>query len=491
MSTKNSTVKWNGAEYDEETFATATRIAINSVDDDPAGSLHNRTDYLSRLGRQYSGDRDIYDVLGYPKKNNLTLEDYRAKYERGIGRRIVELPAQDSWKKPPKVTDTPGTDDQTTFDREVKQLVQATKPWHYLRRADSVAGIGQYGALFIGYTDNAEIDKSVDEGSLPTDPKTAISHYQPFAHDSIEDWRLGKEKDLEPSDPKYNEPVEYKLDFGELDDDAADDPHWVHWTRVLHVPSDGRDESDLIGTPRLKTVYNRLVDLEKVVGASAEIFWTGAAPRYQFNVESENAADIPEDELAQLDSEVQKLVHDMQNYIKTFNTDLEVISGEEVDPTGVHESIMSSIAGTKGIPKRILMGSERGELASTQDRATWLSEAESRRTQFNEPVIARPFLDRQIGFGILSEPQGGTYDLLWPNLFELNEVEQSEVEANRAEALASMAPKGNTDLLGEFDELMEYVKTGEKPDLSGGPELPPMDESNEQVRRQFGEMNGE
>jgi hypothetical protein len=477
-----STVTWNGEEYDEGTFAEATRLALNSVQ---AGTRTGiRTDYLGSLGRQYDGDRDIYDVLGYPEEIRIT--DYRAKYERNIGKRIVELPAEDSWTEAPRVTDSPESD-ESTFEREFERFRQAVKPWHYLRRTDTIAGIGQYAVLFIGFTDDGSTGEAIDVSSLPTDVTKAVSHFEPFAQDSIEGWELGKNEGLPTSHPRYNKPVEYHLNFG---DSGDRDLEPVHWSRVLHVPSDGRDESDLIGTPRLKDVYNRLIDLEKTVGSSAEIFWTGASPRYQFNVDADNASDVPQDELTKLDEEVQKLVHNMQNYIKTFNTDVEVISGEEVDPSGVHDVILSAISGTKGIPKRILTGSERGELASTQDRATWFGKVETRRNQFVEPAIVRPFIDRLIEFEVLSEPMDGVYTVEWPNLFELNELEQSEVEANRAEVIAQIAPKGNTDLLGSFNEIMSYVKTGEKPDFGGSTE-PSLDEADSEVQRQFNESFGD
>lgn len=490
MSTQE-TVEWNGEEHSKEAFEQATRIAINSVSGTsgelPTG-VETRTDYLNNLGQQFGGDRDIYDVLGYPEE--IEFDDYLAKYERDIGKRIVQLPADDSWQKAPEITDNPDSQEQSSFEREINRFVRTSKAWHYARRTDVLAGIGQFAVLFIGFTDDADIEEEVDQSTLPSDETEAVSHYEPFAQDSVEEWELGKEAGKDPSNPRYNKPVRYKLDFGDAEESDATDAHWVHWTRVLHVPSDGRDESDLLGTPRLKDVYNRLIDLEKTVGASAEIFWTGASPRYQFNVDTDDASDVPDDELAKLDEEVQKLVHDMQNYIKTFNTDVEVISGEEVDPSGVHDVIVSNIAGTKGIPKRILTGSERGELASTQDRATWLSTVSKRQTQYNEPTVVRPFVDRLRKYDVLSEPADGTYEVNWPELFELNEIEKSELEVNRSEVIANIAPKGNTDLIASFEEIMEYVKTGKKPDFDGDVE-PALPEDDPQVRAQFGQGTGD
>ena len=150
------TVTWNGREYDADTFAHATRLAINSADIHGNGTpgLRHPEDLASYFGRQYGNDRDIFDVLGYPKE--IDLEDYRAKYERhDIAERIVRLPARDTWQQPPALVDEEET--ETAFETAVEEFAKATRMWHYLRRTDTVAGIGEYGVLFIGFTDGNDL----------------------------------------------------------------------------------------------------------------------------------------------------------------------------------------------------------------------------------------------------------------------------------------------------------------------------------------------
>ena len=49
----------------------------------------------------YGGARDYNKVLGYP--SSLRFEDYLARYRRqDLAARVVDLPAQDTWKKPPR-----------------------------------------------------------------------------------------------------------------------------------------------------------------------------------------------------------------------------------------------------------------------------------------------------------------------------------------------------------------------------------------------------
>ncbi len=458
-----SSVSFNGDEYDEDTFAQASAIVTNQLtggQSSSSSSAWERGQVLQRLGKQYKGKRDIYEVLGYDKDPDE--HDFRTKFERqDLANRVVTLPPNDTWRHSPEISDDSDVDERTEFEKQLKKLSDEKKLYDYMRRVDIACGIGEYAVLFIGLKDNRPLEEEPEELALSSPDD--IAFMTPFAQDSVENWQLGKEANRNPTDPRYNLPIQYSLNFGDIDDDSSDDIQDVHWKRVIHV-AQGNIESDLKGNSRLKPIYNRLDDREKVLGASAEMFWTGAAPKYQFDIKSDQSADIPDDELDRLDESVQKLVHEMQSYIKTFNTDIEVLDGQEVDPSGIIDQIDQSISGQTGIPKRILKGSEQAELASTQDRATWYGRIETRRHRFAEPDVIRPTIDRLRTLGILVDPRGGTYSITWPNLFELNELEKAEVMSQRAQALNRAAPQGNTDMFGEPQELIDFVVDGDKPE---------------------------
>lgn len=472
-----SEISWNGKDYTEDQFQQAFAIAANS----PSSLGVTRQDWMKKLGVQYGGKRDIYEVLGYDETPEI--DDLRARYERqDVANRVVSLPANECWKRPPVLSDDMQSEEDTEFETQFNRLEQRTNLFHYLKRADRISGIGRFGCLFIGFADSQPLEEPVDESAL--NGPDSVEFYSPFAEDNIEDWFLGRERELEPTDPRYNLPVEYNLNFADLDDEE-DDIRKVHWTRVIHF-AENRDESDIIGKSRLIKVLNRLVDLEKTVGSSAEIYWTSANPKYQFNVNADNSTDIPNDELRKMDEQVQQLVHEMSQYIKTFNTDIEVIRGEEVDPSGVVDNILKLISGGTGIPLRKLTGSERGELASTQDRANWYAVVEERQTQYVEPLVLRPVIQRFIDFGILPDPQSGVYDVYWPNLFELTAKEEAELWNERSQVLKNLAPQGQVDIIASYDELFEFIKEGKTPDFESAPEIA----SNEEVNEYFEHLSG-
>jgi uncharacterized protein len=68
------------------------------------------------------------------------------------------------------------------------------------------------------------------------------------------------------------------------------------------------------------------------------------------------------------------------------------------------DAIMDMIAGGSRVPKRILLGSERGELASTQDKENFDARVKDRRKDHAGPNVFRPFVDRLVWMGALPAP---------------------------------------------------------------------------------------
>ena len=95
---------------------------------------------------------------------------------------------------------------------------------------------------------------------------------------------------------------------------------------------------------------------------------------------------------------------------------------------------MQMISAVTGIPKRILTGSERGELSSAQDKLEWISYVTSRREEQNEPNILRPFIDKCIEIGVLPKPTS-PYIVRWDKLFSLSDKEKVDIGHTRSLAM--------------------------------------------------------
>ena len=91
------------------------------------------------------------------------------------------------------------------------------------------------------------------------------------------------------------------------------------------------------------------------------------------------------------------------------------------------EAHLQLIAAGAGIPQRILYGSERGELASTQDQTDWETTITSRQQNVMTPLFVRQTIDRLIAIGVLPVPQGGEYEVVWPPSRSTNPIRQAEI----------------------------------------------------------------
>jgi len=419
---------------------------------------------------QYGGDRDLYSTLGYDRDPEPS--DYYAKYLRNdIARTVVQAPASTAWRVRPNVVDdaNEGTEDEETtpFERAVEFLFDEHRLLHYLERWDVATGLGEYGVLFLGLREDG-----TDEGDLPdlsepvggdeqadlsnvdldeVDPdgrgesaQGGLAYLSVFTQAHVEDIDVVQN----PAHPRYGLPHRYELAFTTGENTRTE---WVHHSRVLHAAEDLL-ENEVFGTPRMGPVYNRIQDLEKVVGGSAEMFWRGARRELHLNYTGDGSPQDADD----LQEQAEEYTHNLRNILRTSNVEAEDLGGEDVDPSGLVEQLLKLIAGETGIPVRILTGSERGELASTQDRATWLGRVSERQEQFCAPMLLRPLLDLLLDLGILPEPQGGTYTVEWPDLFELNELEQAELRKTNAEALKA-ATGGSPFEVADPPEVREGV----------------------------------
>lgn len=451
----------NGGDIDIRQMNELNNMMVSSLVDTMAGAGNSRTALARRLGYEYQGDRDVYTALGYSKV--LQFDDYMSKYERGdIARRIIKEPVQATWRAVPVVNETLPDEkrvkgERTTFEIAWDALIsdKKLKVFHNIRKVDLVSGIGRWGVLFLGLSDT----QSREDFAIPAEKGSKLLYLTPLNESQA---RVSTVVD-DASDPRFGEPEFYELEFetgttttagarttsttgGEQ---SSAQSVRVHWTRIIHVAEES-DESGVVGTPRLQAVFNKLIDLDRVVGSSGEAFWRNAFPGVQFKLDDDAQA-TSEQDLDDLKSQIDKFVHRWERYIRTKGVTMDQLQTQVAQPKESFEIIISVISSTTNIPQRLLLGSERGELASTQDQTQYGVIIEERRKQYVEPVILDEFIARLIMIGILPSVNGWTY--VWPDVFTPSEKDKAEVAKARVETLVKYADSlgaGNIIPLGVF-----------------------------------------
>jgi len=403
-----------------------------------ASELLGRAALTARLGQSYGGDRNLYEALGYKKAPSF--EDYYAVYKRqDIAKRVVSAPVNGVWRLKPNIIEN--KDEETKFEKAWAAFVKSKNPYHYLARADRISGIGQYGVLLIGFDD---VKKQGDAEQAVTTAKDVL-YLRPYMQKNvdIQSW------ETDTNDPRFGMPKTYKLQTTVQGTDTSESKSIsVHWSRVIHI-AEGLEENDIVGTPRLECVLNRLQDVEMVSGGSAEMFWRGAFPGYAFVADSEHT--IKPQAKKDLETEIEKYVHNLSRYMRLKGMTVQDLSAQVADPSNHFEILISLISAATGIPKRILMGSERGELASSQDKDNWAEQIEDRRLDYVEPMILRPFIDRMVLTGVLPGHGEDGYTVEWQDLFALSEAEQATVSKTKAEALATYSNSPNASMIIPHD----------------------------------------
>ncbi len=193
------------------------------------------------------------------------------------------------------------------------------------------------------------------------------------------------------------------------------------------------EDTEYMGTPRLRAVFNRLKDLEKLVGGSAEMFWRGARPGYAGDLKDDYSS-TPETE-SDMKKQMEEYEHGLRRFLVNEGMTLKSLAPQVSDPKSHVDIQIEMISAKTSIPKRILTGAERGELASTQDNEQWLTLIQNRREEFATEEIVVPFIDKLIDLGLLPKSQEGDYSIQWDDLFAPSIKDKADIGKTRAEAL--------------------------------------------------------
>lgn len=387
-----------------------------------ASQLVSRMSMATRMGMQFGGTRDIYKALGYIRDPQFT--DFLGRYKHhDIAKAIIDRPVNATWQGPIDLIESDESKD-TELEKAWSTLIKTVKVKPILKRVDKLTGIGHYGVLLLGLDDVANkegFQQPVRKGARK------LKYLRPFGEQSA---KIAMYENR-ASNERYGKPLLYEVQIQDVDNGAGMSV-LVHYTRVIHITDDPL-ESEVTGTPRLEAPFNRLFDLEKLVGGDAEMFWRGARPGYEGKVspDYQMTKEMKEALIEQLD----EYENDLRRFLINEGVDIQALVQQIADPANHVDVQLTMISAITGIPKRILSGSERGELSSAQDSTEWKDYVQARREDFAEPNIIRPFVDRLIELEILPTPSSGDYMVKWNDLYSLSEKARVEIGKSRSNAL--------------------------------------------------------
>jgi hypothetical protein len=390
--------------------------------------------------------RNIGEECGYP--DAITPQIYRQFYDRmGSARKVVHILPEESWKMDPEVYETEDGDN-TEFEDAVKKLDSRLNLFAFLERIDIISGIGRFGVLLLGFDDGKELrepvegmEEEIKRSLLEGEPPKGVAQLSLMYIRALDESSVTVDRrEHDKNNPRYGQPIQYTMTLkepgmsggGQVTESSQ--TLVVHWTRIIHV-ADNRLESEVVGTPRMQPVYDRLYDKVKIYGASGEGYWRGAFPGISFEtMPGLGANNVIMDE-TKLKRQLRDYANGLQRYLAIVGVTAKSLAPQVVDPTKQLEAVDMEICITLGIPTRIWRGSERGELSSSQDKQSWNERLKRRQEKYLTPYIVRVTFDRLICAGVLPEPS--EYFVSWPDLNTVTDLEKADVALKRTQAMAA------------------------------------------------------
>ncbi len=408
--------------------------------------LQARAAFSQLIGTAFGGVRDFYATFGYQKY--LKYDDMYGKYLRqDIAGRVVDAPAAALWADPPTITSG-----NAVFDETWNRLTKQHDLWLHVEQVDKMAAMGKYAVLLLGFSDNDLSKPTI------TNTQNKLIYLQPYSVDAAEIDKLNED----PSSASYLCPEIYNIQpFKDNKENTikiatAVTNFRAHSTRVLHVAENTLSNS-IIGNPRLERVYNILDDILKNVGGTAETVWLSGNRGMHFDLDKD--VELSAEDEKDLTDEIEEYQHQLRRVLRTRGVSVKNLGSDVPDPKNLFEVQISCLSGATGIPKRILTGSEAGQLASEQDRNNWADRVNERRKSFGEPVIIKPLIRKLVGAGILPSIEEEDLKIVWPDAFKLSPLERKQAVAQTARAAGNVATavKTSEGLLLSVDQGREIL----------------------------------
>lgn len=419
------------------------------------------------FGRLADPRRNIEHECGHPDLDaEIPVEYYQRLYARDpIAARVVSLMPEECWQVSPSVYEEEDAETTTPFEEAIdalgKQLAgeqswqageEGSAVWNVLEEVDTVSGIGRYSVLLLGLDDGLPLSSpaagfaEVNSAGAGKDD-TSQGAYAPYSFTLNAEATKGRRLlfvralsecqatvsrvERNHTSPRFGKPTEYTVTLGDGFGAAS---HKVHWSRVVHVA-----EGDTFATPRLQDVYETVLDLRKVRGGSAEMYWRGAFPGYSFETHPGSGGDVLVDTTSVKD-EFEKFQNGLQRAMNLIGMTMKSHAPQVVDPNPQLQAQIEAICIAKGWPIRIFKGSERGELASSQDEKAHRKRVKKRRERYLSPRVIAAFVNRLIALGVLPQPK--EYTIWWPDQEDQTQTEKAAVALTVTQSLAAYVSGG-------------------------------------------------
>jgi hypothetical protein len=250
------------------------------------------------------------------------------------------------------------------------------------------------------------------------------------------------------NNPRFGMPVMYRVTFNDPRETHTGiglplATVFVHWSRILHVTDSHNTagSSEIFSPGRIKPILNPLLDIQKIRGAAGEGYYKGGFPGLTGETHPQLGGEVDIDEEKAKDA-MEQWMNGLQRTLLGVGISYKTLAPNVTDPTPYLLAPMQAVALQIGCPMRVFLGSERGEMASSQDDENWNDRKRERQINYLTPRLIVPFFDRLIRIGVLPEPEG--YSVEWPALDAISEKDKATIIFQKTQSIAAYAQNGES-----------------------------------------------
>lgn len=428
--------------------------------------------FWSRISTKH----DHYDDFGWPKE--LDFNHFYAMWRRNsLASAGVNKTVSKTWQDFPELWETEDTD-ETGLELAIRNRFNDLRIWQYMSIADQRALVGGYSALILRFRDGRPFDQPVGRAA----------GLEGFAG-VIPAWRCQLEVaewENDPMSDNYGFPKMYEFKEAALPgaNTSKGRSIRIHPERILIWSEDGTLDCDSL----LHAGYNDLLDAEKIKGAGGEGFWKNAKATPVLETDPElNIRALAQSmgvEVAEVADAVNKQVGKynagFDNMLMIQGMKAKTLAITLPSPEHFFGSTVQSYAASIQMPVKILLGSQTGERASTEDSAEWAETCMSRRERVCLPLI-RAFVMRLEKVGVLPAKD---WFYNWPDLTEATAQEKlarakDMAGINQATQMEVFEPNEIREAAG-YDEIEFEDEPNEESGDDPPSEDPPTDDPEDQ-----------
>lgn len=386
----------------------------------------------------------LWDEFGYPETVNF--DNYYRAYERNaVAHAAVHKLLDSCWTDNPTIIDgAKKKEAEETTDWEESTTKLLSKHWAKLKDADRRNLVGRYSAVLLQIKDGREWYQPVDKNVVKALGDKALVKLIPAWEAQIKPGNF----DIDTQSDSYGQPVSYSFNEQPVGDDGTYGivrSVTVHPDRVIILCEGSEDENMLAGVPLLRAGFNKLLDIEKTSGGSAEGFLKNASR--QLGIEFSKETNIDALIKQAKDEGFDKLGDAMNDKIRRMNSGTDsalvmqagqasVLSVAAADPTPTWTAAANEFSASIQCPFTIQFGQQTGRLASDEDKNEWAKRCNGRRWGFLTDYITR-VIERFWTLGIIEPPINGEVSIVWSDLLAPSEKEK----ISNMQAMADVAQK--------------------------------------------------